>query len=163
MQSRGRFLSNWNCSTWLPVTAPFGTAYSYNPWDYYVVGVVDLTTNYRPDWATYDGTASSVVETETVEVSDMYVWDGTQWILTKNTARQIAVDSTLSTTSTNPVENRVITNELNTKQHILTPWANITIDANNVISSTNTTYSNLPEDEGWVDVSLVTKRQNDAV
>jgi hypothetical protein len=50
----------------------------------------------------------------------MYVWDGAQWILLENSARQIAVDATLSTTSTNPVENRVITNELNNKQNLLT-------------------------------------------
>ena len=157
LQSRGRFLSNWNCVTWLPVTAPFGTSYNYNPWDYYVVGVVDASTNYRPDWATYDGTASSVTESETVEVGDMYAYDGTQWLLLKNSARQIAVDAALSTTSTNPVENRVITNELNNKQNRLTAWANIQIDAStNTISATDTTYPNLPEAEGGVDVSLVT-------
>lgn len=55
----------------------------------------------------------------------------------------VVVDSVLSTTSTNPVENRVITNTLNgmqasmsTKQDRLTAGTNITIDANNVISAT---------------------------
>ena len=157
LQSRWRFLSNWNAATGLPVTEPFWTWYSYNPWDYYVVGVVDLTTNYRPDWATYTSwVASIVVETETIWVWDLYVWDGTQWILSKNSARQIAVDATLSTTSTNPVENRVITTTLNTKQNLLTAWANITIDANNVISAVDTTYPNLPAASWGTDDSLVT-------
>ena len=77
----------------------------------------------------------------------MYVYDGTQWTLLKNTARQIAIDQTLSTTSQNPVENRVITNALNTKQDLLTAGTNITIDGNNVISAVDTTYSNLPAAE----------------
>ena len=157
LQSRGKFLSNWNCSTGLPVTEPFWDGYHYNPWDYYVVWVVDVATNYRPDWAIYvSQQASTVVETEVVEVGDFYVWDWAQWILTKNSARQIAVDQTLSTTSTNPVENRVITNELNNKQNRLTAWDNITIDANNVISAVDTTYQNLPAAYNGSDVSLVT-------
>lgn len=157
LQSRWRFLSNWNAATGLPVTEPFWSGYTYNPWDYYVVGVVDTTTNYRPDWATYTSwTASTVVETETIWVWDIYVWDWTQWMLTPNSARQIAVDATLSTTSPNPVENRVITNALNNKQDRLTAWANITIDANNEISAVDTTYSNLPAASGWIDESLVT-------
>lgn len=54
----------------------------------------------------------------------------------------VVVDSVLSTTSTNPVQNKVITQTLNgmqasigTKQERLTAGANITIDANNVISA----------------------------
>lgn len=45
----------------------------------------------------------------------------------------IVVDDSLSTTSTNPVENRVITNALNDKQDELTAGSGINID-----SSTNT-------------------------
>lgn len=46
----------------------------------------------------------------------------------------ITVDSELSTTSTNPVQNSVITNALNDKQDILTAGTGISIE-NNVISS----------------------------
>lgn len=157
LQSRGRFLSSWNASTGTPVTAPFWSGYNYNPGDYYVVTIVNSGwTNYRPDWTTYiSWQASTVVETENVEISDMYIFDGTQWLFQKNTARQIAVDSSLSTTSTNPVENRVITNELNNKQNKLIAWDNIQIDSNtNTISATG--YSNLPAAQGWTDNTLVT-------
>lgn len=156
LQSRGRFLSNWDAANWVPVTAPFGSWYNYNSWDYYIVWVVDTTTNYRPDWPTYiTGAVSTVVEAEQLDVWDMYVYDWAQWTLLKNSWRQIAVDQTLSTSSINPVENRVITNALNTKQNILTAGANIQI-VSDVISATDTTYSNLPAAQSWVDDTLVT-------
>ena len=156
LQSRGRFLSSWNAVTGTPVTEPFGSWYVYNPWDYFVVTTVAPSwgTNYRPDWTVYvSWQASTVVETENVEISDMYIFDWTQWLFQKNTARQIAVDPALSTTSTNPVENRVVTNALNTKQNILTAWSNIQINWN-IISAT--WYSNLPAAQGWTDNTLVT-------
>ena len=156
LQSRGRFLSSWNAVTGTPVTEPFGSWYVYNPGDYFVVTVVAPSwgTNYRPDWTVYvSWQASTVVETENIEISDMYIFDGIQWLFQKNTARQIAVDPALSTTSTNPVENRVVTNALNTKQNILTAGNNITI-VNDTISAT--WYSNLPAAQGWTDDTLVT-------
>lgn len=162
LMSRWRFLSNWDCANWVPVTEPFWTPYNYNAWDYYVVWVVDddpdSPSNFRPYWATYvQWWTISEPETETVELSDMYVYDWTEWILTKNSARQIVIDQTLSTTSTNAVENRVITNELNNKQDRLTAWANIQIDPQtNTISATDTTYQSLPAAASWTAVSLVT-------
>lgn len=56
----------------------------------------------------------------------MYLYDGTNWVLLSN--RQIAVDTSLSTTSTNPVENRVITNALTDKANVV-----------DVLTKTNTT------------------------
>ena len=159
LQSRGRFLSNWDASNGQPVTAPFGTSYNYNPWDYYVVTILatDPTQNLRPDWPTYTWSASQVFETETLDEADMYIYDWAQWLLQKNTARQIAIDPQLDVTSPRAVENRAIANAINLKQNILHEWNNIHIDPNtNVISADNTTYSNLPAAEGWVDVSLVT-------
>ena len=162
LQSRGRFLSNWNAATWTPVTAPFWTWYSYNPWDYYVVSVVDTVgnppQNLRPEWTVYTWAQSQTPEPDTtLGVSDMYVFDGQQWTLLKNSARQIAIDQTLSVTSTNPVENRVITNALNTKQPLLSAWSNISIDQNTwEISAIDTTYSNEPAAQGWTADSLVT-------
>lgn len=120
--SRWRFLSNWNCATGLPVTNPTENPYPYKAWDYYSVSNVASWwgTNYRPDGSSYIiWQASTTVETDTVAVSDFYLYDGTNWLLLTNSARQIAIDSSLSTTSTNPVENNVITNALNWKH----PWA----------------------------------------
>lgn len=156
LQSRGRFLSNWNASSGTPVTAPFGQWYTYNPWDYYIVTVVsNWWTNLRPEGTVYTGAQSSTPETEQLDLSDIYVFDWQQWLLQKNSGRVIAIDQSLSTTSPNPVENRVITNELNNKQNKLIAWANIQIDqSTNTISATG--YSNLPAAEGWADNTLVT-------
>ena len=52
-------------------------------------------------------------------------------------AEQMTVDSTLSTTSTNPVQNKVITAAINDKQDVLTAGAGITIN-NNTITATGT-------------------------
>jgi len=143
--SRGRFLSNWNSATWLPMTNPSESPYPYKSWDYFVVSNVAWLwgTNYRPDGSSYIiWQASAVVETNGVDVSDFYFYDGTNWLLLKNSARSWAVDSSLSTTSTNPVENRVITNALNWKQETLIAWNNIQIAADwKTISATNTTYT----------------------
>lgn len=81
-------------------------------------------TNKRPDVEiiddkpTYNGHASTVVETEEVKVNDTYLFDGTNWILLNNTSREIIVDSELSDTSINPVQNKVITEELNKKSGV---------------------------------------------
>ena len=160
LQSRWRYLSNWNCATWLAMTNPSDNPYEYRAWDYYSVSNVAAIwgTNYRPDGTQYIiWQASTTVETEPVSVSDFYLYDGTIWLLLANSTRQIAVDSSLSTTSTNPVENRVITNALNSKQDKLIAWTNIQIAADGkTISATDTTYENKPAASSWTDVSLVT-------
>lgn len=51
-------------------------------------------------------------------------------------AQEIDVDDSLSTTSKNPVQNKIITTELNKKQETLVAGDNISISENNVISST---------------------------
>lgn len=128
IQSRWRFLSNWNCVTWLATTNPADNPYQYRTWDYYLVSNVATLgwTNYRPNGSQYViNQASTTVESETVKVWDMYIYDWTYWLLLVNTEREIAVDSSLSTTSTNPVENRVVTNALNWKQDTISDLAAI--------------------------------------
>ena len=49
----------------------------------------------------------------------------------------IVVDDSLSTTSTNPVENRVITNALNNKQNQLTAGSGISISSNTISIDSN--------------------------
>lgn len=152
--SRWRFLSNWNSATWLPMTNPGESPYPYKSWDYFIVSNVAWLwgTNYRPDGSSYViWQASTVVETDGVDVSDFYFYDGTNWLLLKNSGRSWAVDSSLSTTSTNPVENRVITNALNWKQETLIAWNNIQIAADwKTISATNTTYSTATSSTSWL-------------
>lgn len=115
----GHFLALWDASTWLPVTDPETSPYIYNTWDFYTVSVVASWwgTNYKPDGTQYViWQASTAVDTDNVAVNDFYFYDGATWRHMKNSwAGSIAVDGSLSTTSTNPVENRVITNALNGK------------------------------------------------
>lgn len=141
LKSRGRFLSNWNATTGLPTTNPTTLPYQYNSWDYFVVTVVGAT-NYRPSGTSYTGTASTTVETEEVEVWDMYIFDSTEWLLQINTARTIVVDQALDSTSTNPVENRVITNALGQKQDTLVSGTNIkTVKGTSLLGSGNVAIS----------------------
>ena len=159
--SRWRFLSNWNSATWLPMTNPSENPYPYKSWDYFNVSNVAWSwgTNYRPDGSSYIiWQASTVVETEDVSVSDFYFYDGTNWLLLSNSGRQIAIDTSLSTTSTNPVENRVITNALNWKQKTLIAWSNIQIAVDwKTISATDTTYS------AWANISIDANNEISAV
>lgn len=145
LQSRGRYISNWNAATWLPITNPPESPYEYKAWDYYIVSNVASLggTNYRPEpiefviWQ-----ASTTIEPETVKVTDMYLYDGTTWNLLINSTREIAIDSSLSASSTNPVENRVVTNAINGKQDTLVAWSNIQIASDwKTISATDTTYT----------------------
>ena len=50
--------------------------------------------------------------TSTYTKGKYYVSTGTAWVLSDSSPASISVDSTLSTTSTNPVQNKVITNAL---------------------------------------------------
>lgn len=104
-----KFLGNWNASTWLTEISLPDNPYVYWNWDYFVVSVVSQTTNYKPEWIMYtEWVASQTVETETIWIDDRYMFNGNEWILIPASQRQIAIDQALSSTSTNPVENRVI-------------------------------------------------------
>lgn len=84
LEGRGHYLSSWNCATGLAATNPPSSPYVYKAGDYFIVGTVDTTTNYRPSGSQYViGTASSIVETEEVAVNDTYTYDGTNWSLLK--------------------------------------------------------------------------------
>lgn len=135
LKSMWRFLSTWDCVNGLPTTDPLDNPYDYRIGDYYIVSTVGSWTNYRPMWATYiHWQASTAVETETVKVNDWYLYDGTHWILQSQSQVTIVIDSGLSTTSTNAVENRVVTTALNTKQNTISDLA--TIRANALLWST---------------------------
>ena len=145
------FLSSWDCTTGLPWSDPATDPYTYTAWDYYIVSTIASGggTNYKPHWASYThGVASTAVETGAVAVNDWYIYDGATWILQPSGWVQITIDTSLSDTSTNPVENRVITQALNNKQNTISnlsaieswaaawatalqPWANITQLTNN--------------------------------
>lgn len=82
----GRYLSGWNCATGLAMTNPQESPYEYTTGDYFIVGVVATggATNYKPNGSSYTiGVASTTVESETVNVNDTYLYDGTSWTLLK--------------------------------------------------------------------------------
>lgn len=109
LKSPGKFLANWNSATWLSEVSLPDDPYVYWNWDYFVVSNVSQTTNYKPDWMLYhDWVASTVEETWTVSIDDRYMYNWTDWILIPAWQRAIAIDQTLSNSSQNPVENRVI-------------------------------------------------------
>lgn len=104
-----KFLGNWNSATWLSEISLSTNPYVYSNWDYFVVANVSNTTNYKPNWIMYtDWVASDVEETDAVGIDDRYMFNWNDWILIPASQRQIAIDQALSSTSTNPVENRVI-------------------------------------------------------
>jgi len=122
------FISVWDCTTWLPVTNPLEDPYTYKQWNYYIVGNVASSwgTNYKPFWATYtQWVPSTAVETDPVSVNDWYLYDGSTWVRQPAWDRAISIDAALSTTSTNAVENRVVTSALNWKQNTIADLSTI--------------------------------------
>lgn len=112
LKGLGRFLSVWNCATGLAETNPPTSPYTYNSGDYFLVGTVDSTTNYKPDGATYTtGVASTTVETDTVKVNDVYIYDGTTWKLQANVQRDVV----FSAIQGDPYDNTALSNALNSK------------------------------------------------
>lgn len=67
------------------------------------------SVHYKPVGNTYNNETSTTIETGAIQLGDIYIYDGTTWLLQTNTQRMIPVDETLSLLSTNPVENRVVT------------------------------------------------------
>ena len=88
-----KFLSLWNSSTGQPISFPLETPYTYTTWDWFMVEIVDTTdpiTNYKPTWSSYTWTASTVVESWTVKQWDVYIYDGTDWLLQVNNKPQVS-------------------------------------------------------------------------
>lgn len=118
LQHVWHFLALWNTATWLPVTNPETSPYTYNTWDYYIVSNVAAVgwTNYKPNGSSYTiNVASTTVESWEVQVNDLYFYDWYERRLLDNSwwGSSVAIDTSLSTTSTNPVQNQAIANAIN--------------------------------------------------
>lgn len=108
----GKFLSIWNCTTGLPSTNPTTSPYTYHTGDYYLVGVVGTSNNKKPSGNQYiTGQASTTVESSTVAVGDIYMYDGSTWKLLTNSAREVA----FSQIAGNPTDNTALAAALNAK------------------------------------------------
>lgn len=101
----GQFLAIWDCDTH---TARYLTeGYQYQAGNYFIIGSIatDGGVNYMPNGSSYP---NYVETTEDVKVSDMWFYDGANWIYLANHERAIAVDAELDATSINPVENKAV-------------------------------------------------------
>ena len=146
----GKFLSLWDGETWMPISFPLSTPYEYHTWDWYMINVVDNTTNYRPNWTEFDWTASSTVETQATEIWDVYIYDWSTWLLQKN-GWWWGSAVLFSQVLWDPYSNTNLATALNAKQDELTAWTNIQI-SNNVISAT-----------WWSDIVYATQAEYNAL
>lgn len=112
LASRGRYLSTWDCVSWLPDTNPQTDPYVYRAWDYYIVSTVGWT-NYRPNGSEYHiWVASQVVESLPVSQNDLYIYDWIQWILQQSWSSLNAVWWSITWTLSAQTD---LQNALNTK------------------------------------------------
>lgn len=107
----GRYLSSWNATTGLPSTNPTTMPYPYRTGDYYIVSTVGAT-NYKPNGSSYTGTASTTVETEQINVLDIYYYDGAGWtLLSSATVLATKADITYVDAQDNAVKTYAITQD----------------------------------------------------
>ena len=114
LMAMGKFLSLWNCATWMPISFPLTTPYTYHTWDYFMVETLSSATppvNYEPSGSSYSGTASTTVETDEVAKWDFYVYDGTVWLLATNHWKSVS----FANLAGSPSDNTALANALAAK------------------------------------------------
>ena len=113
LQAMGKFLSLWDASTGLPISFPHQTPYTYSTWDYYLVETIasGSGTNYRPTGSSYTGTASTTAETDELEVWDLYIYDGSIWLLQINHWKTVS----FANLAWQPSDNTALATALNAK------------------------------------------------
>lgn len=114
-----KFLSLWDATTGQPISFPLDTPYSYTTWDYFLVETVSTATppvNYKPNGSSYTWAASSTTESEELEVWDIYIYDGTTWLLQLNHGKTVS----FSEIAWSPSDNTALGNALWAKQDSLT-------------------------------------------
>lgn len=109
----GKFLSLWNSATWQPISFPLATPYTYTTWDWFMVETV-WTTNYKPSGSSYTWAASTTVESWTVKQWDVYIYDGTDWLLQVNNEPQVS----FSDIAWQPTDNSNLATALGAKQDV---------------------------------------------
>lgn len=114
LKARGRFLALWNATTGLAETVPSVNPYEYKTGDYFIVGVVGAT-NYKPSGSEYDkDVPSTAVETNVLNVDDVYYYDGTTWHLQVNTR----IQTQFANIGGSPYDNTNLANALNSKTEL---------------------------------------------
>jgi len=109
----------------------FGRLDNFDTSSYSVNDTLYLSASSYGGFTTTQPTGSNVaIATATVLTSST---SGSIWVNANNidlnaSGSSLTVDTTLSTTSTNPVENQAVTNEINTKQDTITGTTDITLN-----------------------------------
>lgn len=109
----GKFLSLWDSTTGQPISFPLSTPYTYTTWDWFMVETV-WATNYKPNWSSYTWTASTSVESWAVKQWDVYIYDGTSWLLQVNNEPQVS----FSDIAWQPTDNSNLATALWNKQDV---------------------------------------------
>lgn len=107
LKNIGKFISIWNATTGLPTSEPASSPYEYHTGDYYrVSNVTDTPTdNLIPNGSSYTtGVASTThfvptTEEPTLQVGDVYYFDGTNWILEASGGHGLVQDVQVNSTS----------------------------------------------------------------
>ena len=109
-----KFLSLWDATTGQPISFPLATPYTYTTWDYFLVETVSTATppvNYKPNGSSYTGSASSTPETDELEVWDIYIYDGSAWLLQINHWKSVS----FANLAGQPTDNANLATALNAK------------------------------------------------
>ena len=143
LKARGRFLALWNCATGLAESDPPSGTYTYKSGDYFIIGVIASGdgTNYKPDGSSYTtGVASTTVETQQVDVDDVYYYDGHVWRLQVNTQKTVSFVNIAGS----PYDNTNLAGALNSKQNEITSQSKLSSD---LVDDTNHTHKFVTTEE----------------
>lgn len=135
-----KFLSLWDATTGQPISFPYTTPYAYSTWDFFLVETISSATppvNYRPDWSSYTWTASSIVETDELEQGDVYIYDGSVWLLQSNHWKTVS----FANIAGQPTDNTNLATALWNKQDTLSAWTWISISSNTVTNTWVTSFN----------------------
>jgi len=147
-----RFLSIWNASSWEPISFPASTPFLYTTGDYYLIEWVGVSDNYRPAPIEYDGSASTIPETDEVADGDVYIYDWAIWLLQSNHGKTV----TFANIAGDPYDNTNLSTALNAKQDTLVNQSNIkSINNNSLLGSWNLSISEVPS--WWTNWQVLTK------
>lgn len=113
----GKFLSLWDATTGQPISFPLDTPYTYTTWDYFLVETISTATppvNYKPNGSSYTWSASSTTESEELAVWDIYIYDGTNWLLQLNHGKTVSFSEIAGSPSDNTALGNALWDKLNT-------------------------------------------------
>ena len=140
----GKFLSLWDSTTGQPISFPLSTPYAYTTWDWFMVETV-WTTNYKPNGSSYTGSASTSVESWAVKQWDVYIYDGTTWLLQVNNEPQVS----FSDIAWQPTDNTNLATALWNKQDVANMVTSLTWADNTHYPTAKAVADAITASGGW--------------